>query len=130
MPRRWIAAAVTVAAALAGPVTLAGPADAVSSAAATPAAPAAVPSACSWFGRTVTHRPGFDVILWEYNCTGDRHCQVISRGWRGKMTIQILNRGAVLDSVTSYLIHTGDYLNTRTFSVADQCGWDGRSFPS
>jgi hypothetical protein len=115
--------AVTVMAALGIPLVPATPAAAAGDQAVSPAA------ACSWFGRTVTHRPGFDVILWEYSCTGDRHCQAVSRGWRGKMTIQILNRGAVLNSVTGYLINSGDSLNTRTFGTADQCGWTAQPFP-
>jgi hypothetical protein len=123
--KRWIASATVAAATLGALFGAANPAAAGDK----PVPAAAEPSACSWFGRTVTHRPGFDVILWEYNCTGDRHCQVVSRGWRGKMTIQVLYRGVVRDSVTGYLIHSGDYLNTRTFADADQCGWDAQPFP-
>jgi hypothetical protein len=86
--------------------------------------------ACHWFGASVTHRPGFDVILWEYSCDGGRHCQVVSRGWKGKMTVRIQYGATVLDSVTGYLIRDGNYLNTRTFRRADRCAWDGQAFPA
>ena len=117
MSRRWIAAALTVMAALGGPAAAVSPAA------------AATPTACHWSGLTTTPRPGFDVILWQYSCTGGRHCQVVSRGWRGKMTVQLISSGVVVDSVTGYLVHSGDYLNTRTFPGANQCGWDGQPFP-
>jgi hypothetical protein len=121
--RRWIAAALTVMTVLGGSAAAAVPA------AASPAA-AVTPAACHWFGASVTPRPGFDVILWEYSCTGGRHCQVVSHGWRGKMTVQLISSGVVIDTAQGYLVHSGDSINTRTFYGADQCGWDGQPFPS
>jgi hypothetical protein len=124
--RRWIAAAVTAAAILGGSAAAVSPAAASTTAA---AAPRVVPAACGWSRVTVTHRPGFDVILWGYSCDTGRHCQVVSTGWRGKMTLQLIRNGVVVSSVTGYLIHSGDYLNTATVPAANQCGWDAQAFP-